>query len=118
MAVATIVLSTAAMKIAIMAAARTSVRRGDVSAGAWVDAAVRSSDGSFIAQRDCTHDAKTAARRHRIRSLYWECQLQRRPLHKGGPHHGESLRSRRTAQQRPEEGEGVLLEAVRLEAQR
>src|SRR5262249_58462605 len=70
------------MKIAIMAAARTSARRGDVSAGAWVDAAVESSAGSFIAQSDCTHEAKTAAREHRIRPLYWEGQLQRRPLTK------------------------------------
>jgi len=64
------VLSTAAMKIAIMAAARTSVRRCDVSAGAWVEAAVRSSEGSFITLCDCTHEAETAAREPHIRSLY------------------------------------------------
>src|SRR5262249_36486390 len=75
MAVATIVLSTAAMKIAIIARGRTSVRPGDVSADAWVDPAVRSSEGSFITLNDCTHEAQTAAREARIRSLYWECRL-------------------------------------------
>jgi hypothetical protein len=44
MAVATMVLSTAAMKMAIIAAARTSVRRDDVSAGAACRATVGSNE--------------------------------------------------------------------------